>query len=299
MLGFIGCTGASSKAFRAFGAIRRGGCMGATRTAATARSAASGSLRATVAVVAAAASAAAAAAAEAAASPFGVRNLVEQRLGGNRSSSQPEEPLVTTSSLLSGFKQHVRPLLELNAFLDREVVPILRQGRSSDAAQASTARIVVVGDQSHGKTSLLEALSTVDLPRGEGIKTRCPLVLQLRGLREGGGSECAFISAPEIAEERIGDLSKIPRAVEEMTERLAGTAKDVSDVPITLRIYRRDLDDLDLIDLPGITRVAVAGQSMPDVELEQRIKQMCLQYMAPESCVVLNVVSDLIALDCA
>jgi hypothetical protein len=72
---------------------------------------------------------------------------------------------------------------------------------------------------------------------------------------------------------------------------LAGTAKDVSDVPITLRIYRRDLDDLDLIDLPGITRVAVAGQSMPDVELEQRIKQMCLQYMAPESCIVLNVVS--------
>ena len=293
--------------------------MGATRTAASARSAASGSLRATVAVVAAAASAAAAAAAEAAASPFGMRNLVEQRLGGNRSSSQPEEPLVTTSSLLSGFKQHVRPLLELNAFLEREVVPILRQGRSSDAAQASTARIVVVGDQSHGKTSLLEALSTVDLPRGEGIKTRCPLVLQLRGLREGGGSECAFISAPEIAEQRIGDLSQISRAVEEMTERLAGTpkdlialdcdwiatglrldcdlialagtAKDVSDVPITLRIYRRDLDDLDLIDLPGITRVAVAGQSMPDAELEQRIKQMCLQYMAPESCIVLNVVS--------
>jgi interferon-induced GTP-binding protein Mx1 len=156
-----------------------------------------------------------------------MRNLVEQRLGGNRSSSQPEEPLVTTSSLLSGFKQHVRPLLELNAFLEREVVPILRQGRSSDAAQASTARIVVVGDQSHGKTSLLEALSTVDLPRGEGIKTRCPLVLQLRGLREGGGSECAFISAPEIAEQRIGDLSQISRAVEEMTERLAGTPKDL------------------------------------------------------------------------
>ena len=108
-----------------------------------------------------------------------------------------------------------------------ELIAILRQGRSSDAAQASTARIVVVGDQSHGKTSLLEALSTVDLPRGEGIKTRCPLVLQLRGLREGGGSECAFISAPEIAEQRIGDLSRIPRAVEEMTERLAGTPKDL------------------------------------------------------------------------
>ena len=126
-IGFRVCT-------RPLGAIRRGGCMGATRTAATARSAASGSLRATVAVVAAAASAAAAAAAEAAASPFGMRNLVEQRLGGNRSSSQPEEPLVTTSSLLSGFKQHVRPLLELNAFLEREVVSSSSPSSGRDAA---------------------------------------------------------------------------------------------------------------------------------------------------------------------
>jgi GTP1/Obg family GTP-binding protein len=37
--------------------------------------------------------------------------------------------------------------------------------------------IVTVGDQSHGKSSVIEALSGVDLP---GIKTRVPLVMMLR-----------------------------------------------------------------------------------------------------------------------
>lgn len=54
--------------------------------------------------------------------------------------------------------------------------------------------IVVVGDQSHGKFSLLEALSGVKLPKGEGMKTRMPLVMQLRCLPD-GEEEYAQISA--------------------------------------------------------------------------------------------------------
>jgi hypothetical protein len=49
----------------------------------------------------------------------------------------------------------------------------------------NSTRIVVAGDQSHGKMiSLLQALCGVDLPRGEGIQTRVPLVLQLRQAQE-------------------------------------------------------------------------------------------------------------------
>mgnify|MGYP002385736692 FL=1 len=40
--------------------------------------------------------------------------------------------------------------------------------------------VIVVGDQSSGKSSLLESLSMVELPKGNGIVTRCPLVLRLR-----------------------------------------------------------------------------------------------------------------------
>ncbi|GBG59145.1 hypothetical protein CBR_g32162 [Chara braunii] len=42
--------------------------------------------------------------------------------------------------------------------------------------------IVVVGDQSSGKTSVLESLSAVTLPRGRGICTRVPLILRLQSV---------------------------------------------------------------------------------------------------------------------
>jgi len=42
-------------------------------------------------------------------------------------------------------------------------------------------QIVVVGAQSSGKSSVLESIVGRDfLPRGSGIVTRCPLVLQLK-----------------------------------------------------------------------------------------------------------------------
>ena len=52
--------------------------------------------------------------------------------------------------------------------------------------------IVVVGDQSSGKSSVLEALSGVSLPRGQSITTRCPLILRLVNLTEGEESKVAI-----------------------------------------------------------------------------------------------------------
>ncbi|MFQ6649013.1 hypothetical protein Gotur_022207 [Gossypium turneri] len=39
--------------------------------------------------------------------------------------------------------------------------------------------IVVVGDQSSGKSSVLESLAGVNLPRSQGICTRVPLIIRL------------------------------------------------------------------------------------------------------------------------
>ena len=50
--------------------------------------------------------------------------------------------------------------------------------------------IVVIGDQSSGKSSVLESISRITLPKGEGMVTRCPLVMQLRNTFE---EECAKI----------------------------------------------------------------------------------------------------------
>mmetsp|Transcript_24102 Transcript_24102/g.36456 ORF Transcript_24102/g.36456 Transcript_24102/m.36456 type:complete len:197 (+) Transcript_24102:179-769(+) len=151
-------------------------------------------------------------------------------------------------------KEYVRPLIELN---DR--VNFL----TATETKINSTRIVVAGDQSHGKTSLLEALSGVDLPRGEGIVTRVPLILQLRGVKEGEKESATIMASPGAnngIEEAIG-ISQISDKIKETTDRIAGTGKDVQNKPITVKIFRKNQDDLILVDLPGITRVALEDQA--------------------------------------
>lgn len=42
------------------------------------------------------------------------------------------------------------------------------------------SQVVVVGDQSHGKTSLIERLTQFDLPKGQGIQTRAPIEIRVK-----------------------------------------------------------------------------------------------------------------------
>jgi interferon-induced GTP-binding protein Mx1 len=118
--------------------------------------------------------------------------------------------------------------------------------------------IVVVGDQSSGKSSVLESISGIALPRGTNIVTRCPLELQLRRDTE----TYAIISRPAAVglfggdpskqiSERIAKLEDIGPAIERFTAEIAGANKGVSDRPISLRVHRPDAPDLTLIDLPG------------------------------------------------
>ncbi|CAF3493928.1 unnamed protein product [Rotaria sp. Silwood1] len=68
--------------------------------------------------------------------------------------------------------------------------------------------IVVVGDQSVGKSSVLEAISGIELPRAQNICTRCPLELRMKTAQD---TEYATIrsSVGSAKEKRIDDLSKI------------------------------------------------------------------------------------------
>jgi hypothetical protein len=55
----------------------------------------------------------------------------------------------------------------------------------------SVPQIAVMGDQSSGKSSVLEALSGVPFPRGTGLVTRCPTRLIMRKVRSGFRLEIA------------------------------------------------------------------------------------------------------------
>jgi dynamin 1-like protein len=44
-----------------------------------------------------------------------------------------------------------------------------------------------------------------------------------------------------------------------LTDKVAGGKKNIVDKPIVLNIYSPTCPDLTLIDLPGITRIPLAG----------------------------------------
>ncbi|XP_036434406.1 dynamin-1-like protein isoform X1 [Colossoma macropomum] len=168
-------------------------------------------------------------------------------------------------------------------------------------------QIMVVGSQSSGKSSVLESLVGRDfLPRGSGIVTRRPLVLQLvnvppleerRKQEHGNGtkanSQCSY---PGIKAEEWGtflhcknqiftDFSEIRKEIEEETERTTNN-KGISPEPIHLKIYSPNVLNLTLVDLPGITKVPVGDQ--PE-DIETQVQEMILSFISNPNSLILCV----------
>lgn len=126
-------------------------------------------------------------------------------------------------------------------------------------------QIAVVGSQSSGKSSVLEALVGRDfLPRGPEICTRRPLVLQL--VHTPHEQLASHVGAPmEWGEflhrpgEIFTEFEAIREEIECETNRGTGSNKGVSDKQIRLKICSPHVLTMTLVDLPGITRVPVAG----------------------------------------
>jgi len=148
--------------------------------------------------------------------------------------------------------------------------------------------IVVVGDQSVGKSSVLEAISGIQLPRAQNICTRCPLELRMKTAQD---KEYASVrgSVKCTIEKRIDDLTKIADEVTRLTSEIAGQGVNVSSDPIYLTVYKRDiLYDLTLIDLPGITRNPLPGQAQ---NIHEQILELINKYIEPVTAVSMSVIS--------
>lgn len=86
--------------------------------------------------------------------------------------------------------------------------------------------------------------------------------------------------------EKYTDFSKIRDEIAADTDRVAGTSKGLSKEPIGLRIYSPNVPNLTLIDLPGLTKVPIGDQ--PD-DIEQQIREMILDFIRKENCLILAV----------
>ncbi|XP_067662748.1 dynamin-1-like isoform X2 [Haliotis asinina] len=142
-------------------------------------------------------------------------------------------------------------------------------------------QIAVVGSQSAGKSSVLENFVGRDfLPRGSGIVTRRPLVLQLINNR------AEYAEFLHQKGRKYTDFNDVRKEIEEETDKVTGKNKGISNIPINLRVYSPNVLNLTLIDLPGMTKVPVGDQP---ADIEMQIRSMLFEFIAKDSCLILAV----------
>ena len=181
----------------------------------------------------------------------------------------------------------------------QDVLGALGQTTTLDLPQ-----IVVVGGQSSGKSSVLEGIvGRSFLPRGHGIVTRRPLVLQLYNTSSDVDLEEEEENYRENVDPNDDDLPEwgeflhlpgrqfynfgdIRAEIQRETERLIGSNKGIHATPIHLKIYSPHVLSLTLVDLPGMAKVAVGDQ--PN-DIEDLIREMCLSYISNPNAIILAV----------
>ncbi|KXT17035.1 hypothetical protein AC579_4352 [Pseudocercospora musae] len=167
-------------------------------------------------------------------------------------------------------------------------------------------QLVVCGDQSAGKSSVLEAITEVPFPRKENLCTRFATEIVLRrDTRETIHTEIKPDPARTDAEraklsdfkETITDLNELPDLIEKATDLMGLNETSAADQSSTIAFSRDVLSveisgpgrpQLTLVDLPGLILSANKEQSEADVKL---IHSLVGDYIAKKRTIMLAVIS--------
>ncbi|KAK0627952.1 P-loop containing nucleoside triphosphate hydrolase protein [Immersiella caudata] len=152
-------------------------------------------------------------------------------------------------------------------------------------------QLVVVGDQSAGKSSVLEAISRVRFPIKDGICTRFATEL---ALRRGHHPKIEVKVQSKISStpfSRSGfENGDLPRIVEEAKQHMGigeGSTGFSEDV-LHIKIIGPDMPQLTLVDLPGFFHSETENQSASGIAIANRLAE---KYMRQENSIILAVIS--------
>ncbi|KAJ5556739.1 dynamin family protein [Penicillium frequentans] len=163
----------------------------------------------------------------------------------------------------------------------------------------SLPQIIVCGDQSSGKSSVLEAISGVAFPVKSNLCTRFPTELVLRkhahiGVRV---SIVPHHTRSDVEQRSLGDFCEelnsfegLPVLIERAKEAMGITThgKAFSNDLLRVEVSGPDRPHLTIVDLPGLIHSETRKQSAMDVQLVQDVVQ---SYMKQPRSIILAVVS--------
>jgi len=203
-------------------------------------------------------------------------------VNNNNNTAEDGRPRPGTVVVLGeDFQQNVRPLID---FIDT-----LRDlGIEKDVP---IPQIAVMGDQSSGKSSVLEALSGIPFPRGAGLVTRCATQIRM-----GKGPSWSASASVRKHNKQPNDAESVVRRadtpealggiIEELTKELCGDSTFSKDV-IEISLKSPDAPDLTVIDLPGIVRTTTTGQ---DEGVVDDVNALLETYLQPTRTIILAVI---------
>lgn len=155
-------------------------------------------------------------------------------------------------------------------------------------------QIIVVGDQSSGKSSVLEAISRVKFPVDSDLCTRFATELILRKAVDNTFS--VSIQYADNASEsqpfhkNNADMSALPDIIKEAKQGMGiqNGSKSFSKDILRVEMSGPDYYPLTLVDLPGIFHSATSDQSLHGKEV---VDQLIESYMAQKNSIIVAVVS--------
>ncbi|CAE6363795.1 unnamed protein product [Rhizoctonia solani] len=202
----------------------------------------------------------------------------------------------------------------------REVLGLLNQLRSLGLTQTlDLPQIAVIGSQSAGKSSLIEALCKIKLPRSTGTCTRCPIECQSQHAdlpwraqvflkfersendsRSDLGDEIPFggpLDDPELVEERI-KLAQVavlnPHVDPELILRgdIPPGGLSFTKNAVIVKLSGRELADLSFVDLPGIIVSTADERNKGDIKLVQKLISSYMSKASTINLIVLTCETD-------
>lgn len=163
-------------------------------------------------------------------------------------------------------------------------------------------QLIVCGDQSSGKSSVLEAISSIPFPKKDNLCTRFATEVILR--RAGNSSQPRIVvsivpgrSRSEVDQERLNAFTHQLDTVEDLPEVITKAKEamglDSDGVAFSLDVLRLEvtgprMPQLTIVDLPGLIHSENKLQTAQDVEV---VAELVESYMEQPRSIILAVIS--------